>query len=1321
TVTVFPLPTATASNDGASICLGGTLHLTSTGGIYFNWTGPNGFNSTLQNPIIPNVTNVNGGLYTVTVASANGCAGSANTTVVLPTPIIPTVNHTDVTTFGGSDGTATASAIGGVGPPYSFNWSNGAVSAAINSLSIGVYYVTITNNIGCTTVSSTVITQPAQQSLASDYFRAKNSGGWSSEEVWESSHDEINWFDATLTPNDQANTILIGNGKTIEISAETVTADQLVIEASASLSIINEGSLQLLNGAIEADDMVCDGVLGIIGAGLGGGGTVGMNGSSTLNVQSAFLENITINVLSGCTFNMLSSDIHFDSNLTINNYTTCDYEGGNLWFSNTSPTFNNYGTFHFFDNNSLFVFDNASGEAFNNMVGGNVIIDEGFTLNTDLVTFNNYGSVDIQNGTLNINNASGINSGNYTLNSETTFTGEIGLSFTGTTITNNGQINFIGLNFNGSGYQEIAGIGSINSLTINNPNGINLLGNQTITGNLDLVGGRIITGENKLITNNGATISNASGFGFIEGNLERYISVPGDVEYPVGDNANTAFVTLGPSFTGAGYVEVRTDAGDHPDIANSGIDADKSLNRTWTFTNNGLVFTECDVTFNWALIDLDEGADYNNFILAKYDNPNWTLPSSTSVINSTSLYVDNLTSFSQFQIGEHPCVVSIPDSIFKTYLLNSSVNTNSDSEIQCSEAASFTGGFNVVGLGISDLTGVEAFTSIYTLGCGDNLLTSLDVSANTALTQLYCFSNQLTTLDLSANTLLTELYAGFNQITSLDLSHNTALTKLLIYDNQLTSLDVAANPALTQLYCYNNQLTSLDVSANPALTILGCNFNNLTSLDVSANPALTQLYCYNNTLTSLNIQNGNNFNLANFNCLNNFELSCIQVDDPGYMDSIWSSYKDTGATFSLNCGCAQPDMPNLSSSTICFNGSAILSVTSGNLNDATDWYWYTGGCGGTFVGNGTSIIVAPEATETYYVRGEGGCTIAGSCSTTTVTVTPSISLLTLASNVTCNGGANGSIDLTVTGGTPSYSYFWSNTASNEDLNSLSPGFYQVTVFDAAGCNSVDSVVITEPIAIALTANDTIFCLDNGSHIFKLIASGGALPYYFTGDDTVNTSAGIHTFTVTDNSGCVVTTNATVDTVSGCILAGTGSWLGKIDSIIGPALFYLSVIDTLPIDTFQQIIASVNADSIVYKFNFDTTKVLIDVIVKAIPGNLNVVKAFLMTPPYGMTYMFDNGDTTLTITGYYPIGNLLLLNSRKDKINFVRTNNRPLSSSGLIYSQGDHAMKGDSARMLFGLDGSGIKVGVLSDSYNTQPGDPAAIDLSNKDLPGLTNP
>ena len=52
------------------------------------------------------------------------------------------------------------------------------------------------------------------------------------------------------------------------------------------------------------------------------------------------------------------------------------------------------------------------------------------------------------------------------------------------------------------------------------------------------------------------------------------------------------------------------------------------------------------------------------------------------------------------------------------------------------------------------------------------------------------------------------------------------------------------------------------------------------------------------------------------------------------------------------------------------------------------------------------------------------------------------------------------------------------------------------------------------------------------------------------------------------------------------------------------------------------------------------------------------------------------------------------------------------------------MKSDSARVLFDLDGSGIKVGVISDSYNKLSGNPAGLDISNKDLPGpgnATNP
>lgn len=153
-------------------------------------------------------------------------------------------------------------------------------------------------------------------------------------------------------------------------------------------------------------------------------------------------------------------------------------------------------------------------------------------------------------------------------------------------------------------------------------------------------------------------------------------------------------------------------------------------------------------------------------------------------------------------------------------------------------------------LGITDLTGIEYFTALEVLDCGENLLTELDISQNTMLTVLKCNMNSLTTLDVSHNTMLTRLICWENQLTTLDVSHNPALDYLTCDTNQLMTLDVSHNPVLEQLRCGSNQLTTLNVSHNPALEWLSCDDNQLTTLDVSQNPALESLNCQNNLLPS---------------------------------------------------------------------------------------------------------------------------------------------------------------------------------------------------------------------------------------------------------------------------------------------------------------------------------------------------------------------------------------------------------------------------------------------------------------------------------------
>ncbi|MCH7535028.1 MAG: T9SS type A sorting domain-containing protein [Bacteroidetes bacterium] len=205
-------------------------------------------------------------------------------------------------------------------------------------------------------------------------------------------------------------------------------------------------------------------------------------------------------------------------------------------------------------------------------------------------------------------------------------------------------------------------------------------------------------------------------------------------------------------------------------------------------------------------------------------------------------------------------IVNIPDANFKAYLVgNSSINTNGDGEIQVTEASAFTwGGINVFGLGISDLTGIEAFTSVTYLECHYNSLTSLDVSQNTALQTLYCEGNSL------------------------------------------TSLDVSNNIELRWLATCCNSLTSLDVSNNTKLQTLGCSYNSITSMDVSNNPALIMFSCEINSLTSLDIRNGNNVNSFIFEAANNPNLTCISVDDTAWANANWWD-KDPWASFSNDC------------------------------------------------------------------------------------------------------------------------------------------------------------------------------------------------------------------------------------------------------------------------------------------------------------------------------------------------------------------------------------------------------------------------------------
>jgi hypothetical protein len=102
--------------------------------------------------------------------------------------------------------------------------------------------------------------------------------------------------------------------------------------------------------------------------------------------------------------------------------------------------------------------------------------------------------------------------------------------------------------------------------------------------------------------------------------------------------------------------------------------------------------------------------------------------------------------------------------------------------------------------------------------------------------------------------------------------------------------------------------------------------------------------------------------------------------------------------------CQMPQLGGLSNpGFVCAGTTLTLSVTSGTLNDATNWQWYNSSCGVGSLGAGLNVTTTAVANTTYYVRGEGGCVPGGvGCITTTVTVAPLTNMSGALTNPTVN-------------------------------------------------------------------------------------------------------------------------------------------------------------------------------------------------------------------------------------------------------------------------------------------------------------------------------
>jgi len=214
----------------------------------------------------------------------------------------------------------------------------------------------------------------------------------------------------------------------------------------------------------------------------------------------------------------------------------------------------------------------------------------------------------------------------------------------------------------------------------------------------------------------------------------------------------------------------------------------------------------------------------------------------------------------------------------------------------------------------------------------------------------------------------------------------------------------------------------------------------------------------------------------------------------------------------------------------CFGGSnGTAAVIAGGGTPPYTYNWSGSGSGTASVTNLSAGTFAVTVSDVNL------CT-----ATATFTInqpTPLVAAVVSITNATCNGAANGAVDIAVSGGSPAYSFSWSNGVQSQNLSAVAASAYQVTVTDTRSCTVTVSATVTEPTAIALsfTSINPLCAGDNNGSV-EVTATGGNPGYLY--DWTFNASAndsptqagltaGVYTVNVVDQNSCVAVGNVTL--------------------------------------------------------------------------------------------------------------------------------------------------------------------------------------------------
>ncbi|NNC95174.1 MAG: hypothetical protein HKN92_06385, partial [Chitinophagales bacterium] len=1037
------------------------------------------------------------GTYNVTVTDANSCAASNSVVITEPAVLALSETHTDVSCNGGSDGSIDITPSGGTGP-FTYDWDHivGTDDGEdVNTLAAGTYNVTVTDANSCTAASSVVITEPAVLALSETHTDVScNGGSDGSIEITPSGGTgpfTYDWDHIVGTDDgEDVNTLTAGTYNVTITDANSCTANTSVVITEPAVLALSETHTDVsCNGG-------SDGSIDITPSGGTGPFTydwdhiVGTDDGEDVNTLAAGTYNVTVTDANSCT--AASSVVITEPGTALGLSETHTDVSCNAGSDGSIDITTSGGTAPYtYDWNHIAGTDD--GEDVNTLTAGiydvTVTDNNSCTAMTSIVitepavlalseSHTNVSCNGGSDGSIDITTSGG--------------TGPFTYDWDHIVGTDDGEdVNTLSIGTYNVTVTDANSCTAAQSVFITEPAA---LGVSETHIDVSCNGGN--DGSINL-TPSGGTAPFTYDWSHIVGTDDgEDVNTLSASSYGVTvTDANSCTVSLSVIITEPGAALSISET--HINVSCNG-GSDGSIDIT---TSGGTPA----YTYDWShIVGTDDGEDVN------------TLSAGTYIVTGTD--ANSCTVSSSIVITE-PAVLALTETH-----INASCNGDSDGSIDITPS----GGTGPFTYDWDHIVGTDDGEDVNTLAAGTYNVTVTDAnsciaSASVVITEPAVLSLSDTHVDVSCN-------GGSDG--SIDITPSGG-TGPFTYDwDHIVGTDDGEDVSSLSIGTYNVTVTDAN----------SCTANIAVAINEPAVLGLTETHadvsCSGGSDGSIDITPSGGTGPFTYDwdhIVGTDDGEDVGALSAGSFDVTVTDANSCTATISVTIN--EPSILTLSETHIDVScngrsdGSIDLTVSGATSPYTYDWDHIAGSS------NSEDVTTLVAGTYTVTVTDNNSCS-----DSLSITITQPATLLITETHthVSCNGFGDGSIDVTTTGGTLAYTYDWSHIAGTddgEDVSSLTPATYNVTVTDNNGCTAATFAAITEPATLTLSETHiNVSCNGNSDGSINATTSGGIAPFTYdwdhiggsnNGEDVSGLSAGTYNMTVTDNNGCTASLSVNV--------------------------------------------------------------------------------------------------------------------------------------------------------------------------------------------------